>query len=276
MSFKNWINYWSGLLLGMANVIRHRMVGYRRPRQFGADEIARSVDYVFEVVNRLEALGDVDWSGKRVLEIGPGPDLGTGAIILDRGAASYRAIDAFDLVGMTGSEFYAALATRLNGPLDKARLSFTQATFPMLPEVEGAYDLIISNATLEHIDDIPALFRRLRQLTAEGGRMVHHIDAQTHMRWLRERDPLNILRYDERIYRRLLSFPGAPNRMRAEQYVAAASGGGFQVAPIVPGRVAEPHYLDDVLQRLASPFRNRSDLSLLNFTLLATATPVGE
>ncbi len=276
MSFKNHINYWSGLLLGMANVVRHRLVGYRRPRQFGAEEIARSVDYVFEVVDRLEALGDVDWSGKRVLEVGPGPDLGTGAIILDRGAASYRAIDAFDLVGMTGSEFYAVLATRLNGPLDKARLSFTQATFPALPEVEGTYDLIISNATLEHINEIPMLFRRLHELIAAGGQMVHHIDAQTHMRWLRERDPLNILRYDERIYRHLLSFPGAPNRMCAEQYADAAKEAGFQAAPIVPGRVAEPRYLDDVRQSLALPFRNRPDLSLLNFTLLATAATAGE
>jgi cyclopropane fatty-acyl-phospholipid synthase-like methyltransferase len=270
----NFTNYWIGLLLGMVNVLRHRLVGYRRPRHFGPDEIARSVDYVFEVVDRWQADGNIDWSDKRVLEIGPGPDLGTGAVILDRGAASYRAVDAFDLMGMTGDEFYDAVATRLDTPVEKERLSFTQATFPRLPEVEGTYDLIVSNATLEHIEDISMLFRRLRQLMDDGGQMVHHIDAQTHMRWMRDRDPLNILRYDEHIYRRVLSFPGAPNRVRADEYVIAATEANFQTTAVVPGRLADPQYLDEVRQRLATAFRNRPDLSLLNFTLLATATPV--
>jgi hypothetical protein len=267
-------NYWIGLLLGTVNVVRHRVVGYRRPRQFGADQIARSVDYVFEVVDRWQTRGDVDWTGKRVLELGPGPDLGTGAIILDRGAVSYQAIDAFDLVGTAPDEFYDALAARLSGHFVKSRLSFAQATFPGLPEVNGRFDVVVSNATLEHIDGVPALFRRLRLLMEDGGRMVHHIDAQTHMRWIKERDPLNILRYDERIYRSLLSFPGAPNRIRADGYRAAAVQAGFRVDAIVPGRLADPQYLDSVRQQLTASFRSRSDLSLLTFTLLATAPPL--
>jgi hypothetical protein len=119
-------DYWIGLLLGTVNVVRHRVVGYRRPRQFGADQIARSVDYVFEVVDRWQTRGDVDWTGKRVLELGPGPDLGTGAIILDRGAVSYQAIDAFDLVSTAPDEFYDALAARLSGHFVKSRLSFAK------------------------------------------------------------------------------------------------------------------------------------------------------
>jgi SAM-dependent methyltransferase len=269
----NLTKYWAGMVLGIVNVNRHRLAGYRRPRQFGANQIERSVDYVFAVVDRWQTRGDMDWSGKRVLELGPGPDLGTGAIVLDRGAVSYRAIDAFDLVGMAPDEFYDVLATRLHSQFDKSRLSFARVTYPGLPEVDGRYDVIVSNATLEHVENVPALFRRLRQLMEDGGRMIHHIDAQTHMRWIKDRDPLNILRYRERIYRRLLFFPGAPNRMRAEDYRVAAVGAGFHVDTIVAGRLADPRYLDEVRQQLAEPFRSRSDLSLLTFTLLATATP---
>jgi cyclopropane fatty-acyl-phospholipid synthase-like methyltransferase len=265
------INYWAGLLLGMINVVRHRSLGYRRPRRFAPDQIARSVAYVFEVIARWETRGNIDWSGQRVLELGPGPDLGTGAIILDRGALSYSAIDAFDLVGTAPAEFYDALAIRLHHEIDRSRLSFAQVTFPRLPEVEGKYDLVVSNATLEHIESVPVLFLRLRQLTEEGGRMVHHIDAQTHMRWIGSRDPLNILRYGEWIYRHLLCFPGAPNRMRAEEYVAAAVSAGFDVCAIVPGRIADERYVDQVRPRLARRFRRCTDLSLLTFTLLATA-----
>jgi hypothetical protein len=63
--------------------------------------------------------------------------------------------------------------------------------------------------------------------------------------------------------------------MRAGEYMTAASEAGFQVDPIVPGRMAAMAYLDEVRPYLATPFRYSSDLSLLNFTLLATVAPAG-
>ena len=259
-----------GLALGAANSVRHRIEGYRTPRPFDESDIGIAVEYAQEVVDRLEGLGEIEWTGKRVLEIGPGSDLAGGAVMMHRGAASYRAIDAFDNRRDVKPELWRRLEESLGAPIDPAALRFTLATFPSLPELDGEYDLIVSNATLEHIPSIGELFETLTRFAAPGCAMVHHIDAQTHMRWIRERDPLNILRYPEPVYDRLLSFPGSPNRLRAGDYEEAATAAGWVDARIVPGRMADPDYIREVQPHLAKRFRTRDDLEMLNFTLVAS------
>jgi SAM-dependent methyltransferase len=257
----------AGLAMGSANTVRHRHRGYVTPRPFSASDVDRTIRHALEVVDRLQEHGGVEWTGKRVLEVGPGSDLSTGAVILARGAASYQAVDLFDNTGQADRALYRELGLRLGTPVDVARLRFTLASFPALAEVDGAHDLVVSNATLEHIADIAGLFRALRRLAVPGGRMVHHIDGQTHMRWIRDADPLNILRYSERTYGRLLDFPGAPNRLRADDYLAAARESGWDDATIVPDLRADPGYLERT--RLSRRFRRSPTLELLTFTLVA-------
>jgi SAM-dependent methyltransferase len=257
----------AGLVMGTANNVRHRYCGYVTPRPFSASDVERTIAHALGVVDRLEGHGGIDWTGKRVLEVGPGSDLSTGAVILARGAASYRAVDLFDNTGQADPALYRELGRRLGAPVDAARLGFTLASFPGLEEVEGAYDLVVSNATLEHVEDVGGLFASLRRLAAPGARMVHHVDGQTHMRFIRDVDPLNILRYSDRTYAHLLDFPGAPNRMRAEDYVEAARAAGWGEATIVPDRRADAGYL--ARTRVARRFRRSAMLELLTFTVVA-------
>jgi hypothetical protein len=260
----------SGLTLGLANAVRHRIRGYRTPRPFGLDELERSAEYAVVVARRWQKLIDV--RGKRVLEIGPGPDLGTGAVLLADGARSYHAVDMFALADRDLTDIYGVLARRI-GPIDPDRLDYTIATFPGLPEVSGVFDVVVSHATLEHIDDVPGLFRRLRQLVPDGA-MCHHVDAMTHTRFIRERDPLNILRFGDRAYR-LMSFPGIPNRLRAGDYTDAAVAAGFEDVCIVPERRTSPEYSARVRPKLASQFAMRDDVDLLTFNVVTGVdTPV--
>jgi Methyltransferase domain len=262
-----------GLALGAANAVRHRVEGYRTPRPFDESNIAAAVEYAQVVVDRIEGLGEIEWVGRRVLEIGPGSDLATGAVMMHRGAAAYHAIDAFDNRGDVHPRLWQHLGEQLGAPVDKTKLQFTLATFPSLPELDGEFDLIVSNATLEHIPDISELFEVLTRFARPGCTMVHHIDAQTHMRWIRDRDPLNILRYPDAIYDRLLSFPGSPNRLRADDYREAATEAGWVSPHIIPGRRADPNYIRQVQPHLAKQFRAREDIGLLNFTLLTSLAP---
>lgn len=260
----------AGLAMGTANTARHRLAGYRRPRPFDASDPARAARYAFKVVDRWQQRGGIEPEGRRVLEIGPGPDLATGAVLLQRGARTYTAVDINPLLVKDPTPIYDEV-TRLGGAdWDRERLAYWVDVFPGLPQVTGDFDLILSNATLEHVDDVPALFERLSATAAPGCVMCHHVDAKTHMRWIKDRDPLNILRYSQGVYERLLSFPGAPNRLRASDYVTAARAAGW-TASVVAGNTADPRYLTRTRPRLAPPWRSRppEDLALLSFTLRA-------
>ena len=266
----NRILYGSGLVLGAVNTIRHRMQGYVNPRPFGAQDIARIVQHAFEVVDGLQRHG-VSWEGRRVLEVGPGPDMTTGAVMLDRGAASYDAVDLFDNRHQSTSEIYRTLERRLANPIDQARLGFTQTDFPALPDVTGSYDTIVSNACLEHVADAGGLLARLRELAAPGALMVHQIDGQAHMRWFCDHDPLNHLRYPGWLYRRVLDFPGAPNRLRGSEFAALARRAGWSEIEVIPDTRASAAYLRGL--RVAPPYDNALDLGVLTFTLCARTPP---
>jgi SAM-dependent methyltransferase len=259
-----------GLVLGAANTVRHNRRGYVDPRPFSPTDIDRTIEHAVQIVDLLTECGKIAWSGRRVLEIGPGSDLTTGAVMLSRGAASYHAVDLFDNRWQAAEGLYARLNQTIDAAVRPEELEFTQTTFPDLPDLAGTFDIIVSNACLEHVADVPSLFRRLRHFAARGGQMVHHIDGQTHMRWFRDHDPLNILRYSDSVYRRFLDFPGAPNRLRASDYQRFALQAGWS-GDIVVGRRTRAGYVSRT--RLARRFKRYDDLEVLTFTLVAT---VGE
>lgn len=263
------LEYSCGLAIGLANAVRHRAWGYTTPRPFGPEELEQSADYAVIVARRWQDL--IDITDKRVLEIGPGPDLGTGAVLLADGAQSYQAVDMYPLADRDLANFYAALERRI-GRIDTQRMSYKIASFPQLPELDEEFDLVLSHATLEHIADIPGLFQRLRQLVP-GGIMCHHVDAMTHTGVIRERDPLNILRFGDTAYR-LMSFSGIPNRLRAADYADAARTAGFTPVHILPERRTSQRYLERVRGELSSQFTTRDDIDILTFNLVTGMTPV--
>ena len=103
-----------GLALKL-NSIRHAFRGYRNARDFSPSRIQRAVEYDITAVNSWlqyldEYLGHpADLTGKNILELGPGPDLGVGLILLSRGAGKYHAIDVNNLLGQTPEDFYHEL-----------------------------------------------------------------------------------------------------------------------------------------------------------------------
>jgi cyclopropane fatty-acyl-phospholipid synthase-like methyltransferase len=264
---REWGLFGAGLAMGAVNTVRHKASGYTSPRPFSPYDLQRTAEHAISVVDRLEQRGRITWEGKSVLELGPGSDLTTGLVMLDRGASIYHAVDAFDNRWQASPDVYRYLADKLGTSHTEEELSFVLTTFPDLPDVAETYDVVVSNACLEHVavDEIGALFRRLRELTLRDGRMVHHIDGKAHMRWFRDHDPLNHLRYSDLIYRHVLDFPGAPNRLRASDFRALAEDAGWS-ASAVAWRT-EQAYAGRT--HVARRFRRYPDLDVLTFTLVA-------
>lgn len=259
-----------GAGLGVANAVRHRVRGYRTPRTFSPTDVERNVDYVLGVVDTWRQAG-LDPGGRRILEIGPGPDLGTGLALLALGASTYVAVDRFPLALSETEQFRTALGERLG--VDVRRLS-SRATYVVgsIPDVdlEAGFDAIVSNAALEHLPDVPAAFSWMCEVGGTDATHIHVVDPQTHTRWLRTRDPWNILRYPAWFYDRAMAFPGIPNRLLASDYVAAAGAVGLRLS-VVDGVSVDDAYVARIRPYLPPAFRGRPqmDLKLRSFNLVS-------
>ncbi len=283
---------------GAALILRRllRMVRpYRRPRDFPASDVARSVDYDFSVVDGWSGLlaeykqGAFDFSGRTILELGPGPDLGTGLIMLSRGASRYHALDVNPLLNLTGSGFYEALLERLSDdPHRRVEVEDLRAELSAVLSGEGnrlrykcsrdgevsglrgqGVDLVLSQATLEHISDFRRLAGQLAEVVSPGGIMLGVVDLQTHVRFLRSRDPLNIYRYRDWFYR-LVRFPGASNRLRGGDYERILRETGWSDIRVVPLETVGREYLGAVAPHLAGRFHDGDEMKILSMALLAS------
>ena len=284
------IFYWIlGLGILLANKARYTLRGYRTPRPFKVTDTDAVMAYDREVVDRweehLRRYGVSDaFRGKRVIELGPGADLGVGLLALARGAGSYSAIDANDLIAQAPPSLYDAFfsgmpetsAAELREELgrfmkgDSARIRFVlDPSFAFVDIPSASQDLIVSNAAFEHFADIPSVARHMARIAAPGAVLCAHVDLQTHTRVIRDRDPLNIYRFSRPLYR-ALRFSGIPNRVRPHEYIAALKNAGWQDIMTVPVTEIQPKDFPRLSSGLARRFaREGGTLRVLSFMLLA-------
>jgi SAM-dependent methyltransferase len=242
--------------------------GYSTPKPFDLTDADRCIRYDMQVVDGwLKGLASYTGNGmflagRSVLELGPGSDLGVGLVLLARGAAQYSACDVHDLATRAPRNFYETLFTRLHevygadsatlrGELDALRtgaprrLRYTvQPSFDLNAAIApDSIDLVVSQAAFEHFDDVESVVSQLSSVCRPGAVIVAEIDLKTHSRWIRDKDPNNIYRYPDPLYR-AFSFRGSPNRVRPYQYRSAFERCGWtdiritpltQVAPSGPG-----------------------------------------
>jgi SAM-dependent methyltransferase len=241
---------------------------------------------------------EFSFADRSILELGPGAELGVGLALLAMGARRYTAIDANALAGATPRAFYERLLDRLASDavpgglgaateaanaaivksaamradllalLDRAsdatagRLRYIcRRDFDLTAAGPEPFDLAVSHAAFEHFDDLPRTLAQLREVVREGGLLVAQVDLMTHTRWIRERDPLNIYRFDDSLYGRL-RFGGAPNRVRPHEYERMLREAGWRDARAFADQTLPAGYLETVRGSLAPRFRpdeNRMD-----------------
>lgn len=207
--------------------------------------------------------------GARILELGPGDNLGVALKFLAAGAASVVCLDRFyskrDVAHE--AEIYRALRERLN-PDEKTRfdeaISLTEtiqinpqklrtvygATLDRFAENFGPedqpFDLIVSCAVLEEIYDPNPAFGAMDKVLSRGGRLIHTIDLGDYGMFREQgMHPLTFLTISEPVYKRMASDSGLPNRQRLGYYVAKmkelAYESEFFVTSVIPtGRLQSP------------------------------------
>jgi len=285
--------YIAGVIFLALAKAKNLLRGYSSPRTFRLEDTDRSIAYDLKVVDEwLMHLGEYTGGnhsarGKAILELGPGADLGVGLYLLAKGAAIYSACDVNDLAQYAPASFYAALLDRiaalqpgadrrfLESQLDHARQRKPstlrvvvrsdfdlEASFPA-----ASMDMVFSQAAFEHFEDIDRTVRQLAAVCKSGATLVAEIDLKTHSRWIRDKDPNNIYRYPNALYR-VFGFRGMPNRMRPYQYRQIFERHGWGDVSIKPIEHAKtPHNAAAMDAQFQDP---RNQLEYLSIVLCAT------
>jgi SAM-dependent methyltransferase len=222
----------------------------------------------------------------RVLEIGPGINLGTGLIFAMTSAKKYYGLDLYQDPDLLGAPQYESIVTLLSRvapaniktPVDAVmKIAERKVTFQKekieylypreshdIPLGDGTLDFIFSHSTLEHVVDpaktLDTIFRVLRK----GGVTAHHIDLRDHHDFS---TPLEFLKDDASTWKKRRAAAQAHlynmNRWRTSDYRTALERKGFRILRIQP---TETHAVSEEFRRSLHPDFQKYSLEDLSVT----------
>jgi SAM-dependent methyltransferase len=251
--------------LGLAK-IKHSIQGYRTPKPFALSEVDKCIEYDQRVAaNYIRNLAAYDSTvaGKKILELGPGSDVGVGICLLAAGARHYTAFDRFPLARAVPREFYDRFEKRLgrSGSMDHIDYKY-RGDFKLSAALpDQSVDVVVSNAAFEHFVDVPEIARQLFRVVRPGGVLCAEIDLRTHSRWIRDKDPNNIYRYPDWLYR-LFRFGGIPNRQRPRDYRRALEAAGWTRIVMAPAMSLPLSAPKTVRRKFADEWLNCGSITL--------------
>jgi SAM-dependent methyltransferase len=249
--------------------------------------LAADVDYANKIVRTYRELFDqmgVSPVGKDILELGPGKNFGSTLLLGCLGAR------------VAVSDLYLASWDPAYHPLFYSRLlealpeNFPQADDASLRQIVemGAYppsvlrtyahkaenlsgidsksfDVVISNAVLEHVEDPRSAAREMMRVTRPGGFGIHQIDFRDHRDFSR---PLEYLLMSRTEFSRYFAYAhgSCGNRWRQSDFINVFSEAGFAIDLCEPYIYATDEYLADLMPRLGETARmfSRLDLHVLS------------
>ena len=263
-----------------------RRIARQGPRNLmrrDASALERDVRYAVQVAESMfetiSGLG-LELPGLRVLELGPGHNFGPQLLLAGHGARmtlTDRFLAPWDETYHPA--FYRALRARWTGPapaLDRVigaggygdTLTLLAEPAERLSVADASFDLVLSNAVLEHVFDLPAVCREMARITRLDGVNLHQIDFRWHRAGFAR--PLGFLLQTEARFRR--DFAGdhgeCGNRWRASEVAALFRSAGFEVLRTAVTETADDQELARFLPKLRrsrSPYRTwpAEDLRIL-------------
>jgi SAM-dependent methyltransferase len=242
----------------------------RRDARSIPEDADYAVGYARGLIAVMEHQG-IPVAGARVLELGPGVNLGPQLILASLGA---EVIVADPYLAVWDPAYhpplYAALAEQWTGPVDalhaataagshEAGLTTRKEPAEDLVSIpSGSIDFVFSNAVLEHIVDIAKVSSETARVTRAGGLACHTIDLRDHRNFER---PLEHIIHGDRFFGALVRLIGFElgNRLRSIEFWAAFEGAGWRIVERHVTMTADPAYLAEATARLrrgSSPYRD--------------------
>lgn len=223
---------------------------------------------------------------KQILEYGPGDILGVAFLLYAYGARSVTCLDRFPMASprkgelairqlldsLPGEAKERALASLVTPDDPGAGFKANCIEYHVSPKgLSGEthrYDLIISRAVLEHVNDLHATFVDMKQALKPGGICIHQVDLRSH--GLHRNHPLDFLSWSPKVWDFMHSGKGVPNRWRLDAYRHAAERAGFQIRRIEPIQHLSQDMVATIRPHLAERFKyvSDNDLACLTFWLV--------
>jgi hypothetical protein len=203
------------------------------------------------------------FQGKNVLEIGPGDTRSVGLIVKCRGAATYDGLDEYEVLSRGPDylrDLYGAIfeveGDRGGWSRAEALLAETgvHVGLDALRRAGKKYNLVLSRAALEHVQNIDNLFSALREVVSDDAVLIHKVDMRHHGVFFDHE--LDFLSFPERIYRHMASHDrGMPNRLRVPDYLDLGERYGLALVYAGSTHMITPERVHEIIARLASPWR---------------------
>lgn len=206
-------------------------------------DIKKSIGYINTVFDDYLLYGNIrpdDLRGHRILEIGPGDNLGVALKFISKGAAQVVCLDRFfsDRDESQQIQIYKALLASFgeeerrlaqsaisfsNGTLefDEGKIEYishiaVEAAQPLFQE--ESFDLIVSRAVLEHVFDLDKAFLNMALWLKVNGSLLHKIGLGPHKMFPGHSNPLTFLTVPGCLWPLMVSNTGEPNRKRVDYY----------------------------------------------------------
>jgi len=212
---------------------------------------------------------------KVVLEYGPGDILGVAFLLYAYGAERVTCVDRFPLSKMTEKNIkvYKLLQNSLDSEVCKrANKVFNKEGDPssgfneniinyqvMENGLSGAideYDLVISRAVLEHVNDLEKIMLDIKCSMKNKGVSIHQVDLKSH--GLDRYIEFDFLTWPRSLYKLMYSHKGFPNRVRVDTYKENAKNMGLNVKRITSIGKIDKKTIDFLYPKLDKDFINTS------------------
>ncbi|MHA1275040.1 MAG: class I SAM-dependent methyltransferase [Promethearchaeota archaeon] len=192
-------------------------------------------DYIKYIPNSTDLFRD-----KRILEIGTGDNLGIALKFISQEAEFVLTIDKYYIIRERKKE--QTLYDKLKRDLNKKQQKLIENTINFENEIQlnkkklnyiygvgvenlnflnidKAFDVIVSNAVLEHVDDLDKAFLEMDKILKPGGWMIHRIDLRDHEMFSGVKlHPLTFLTVPHLIYKIIRKNLNTPNRKLIDYY----------------------------------------------------------
>jgi SAM-dependent methyltransferase len=233
----------------------------------------------------------VNFTGKTVMEIGPGNNALLPILCIAKGALKYFCVDKTPfLMKSIDARLYDDLMKTLSKEEQRrAHLAFhlrngqcflNHDVIPYIAPCNAesiqmpdcSIQIYLSTSVLEHVDDLESVFREMKRIVKPGGICCHQVDLRGHGSF--RSDQLEILQYSPTVWRLMNSHRiGRINRKRSVEYKRLFTKYGFRLIKFHVTSRSDPGRLEEIRHRFWREFRDLplDDLSILSFYCILQA-----